>query len=85
MEKVKDTLEKIYYQPGDIVTIRHNIPNKPIMVVKSKSQFVNAKYNGEKNPAPHFHGMVCYWFTANSEYVEKVFNTKDLLHVRELD
>lgn len=83
MNNVKTTLDKIYYQPGDLVTVRHDISNKPIMVVKSKSQFVNTKYSNDttKNPAPHFHGMICYWFTKNSEYVEKVFNTKDLEHV----
>lgn len=28
---------KVFYNPGDIVTIKHDIPNKPIMWVVEKS------------------------------------------------
>lgn len=32
--------EKIYFIPGDIVTLRQNIPNKPIMIVLKKENYI---------------------------------------------
>lgn len=29
-------IEKTYYLPGDIVTLRQDIPNKPVMIVVKK-------------------------------------------------
>jgi len=28
--------DKIYFQPGDLVTLKKDIPNKPIMIVVKK-------------------------------------------------
>ena len=32
--------ENIFYRPGDIVTLRQNIPNKPKMIVIKKETFL---------------------------------------------
>lgn len=64
--------EKVYFQPGDLVTIKHDLANKPKMLVKNKeSRIVNSKDT-------HFQGIRCFWFTSNGELQEAVFNTKDL-------
>lgn len=29
-------IEKVFFQPGDLVTLKQDIPNKPIMIVVKK-------------------------------------------------
>ena len=50
--------DKIYYQPGDKVTIKQDIPNKPIMVVvkKETSKFRQKEDNSRED---YFVGMRC--------------------------
>lgn len=70
--------DKIYFMPGDVVTLKQEIPNKPIMVVVSKAtSFLRSK--DEK--ASHFKGMKCRWFATDLTLQEAIFNTKDLLKV----
>ena len=33
--------DKIFFQPGDVLTIRQDIPNKPIMIVVKKVNSMN--------------------------------------------
>ena len=66
--------EKVYFVPGDLVTIKHDLPNKPVMLVKGKEQLL-VRNNEDKS---HFKGIRCFWFTTNRELQEGVFNTKDL-------
>ncbi len=68
--------EKIFFTAGDVVALRQEVPNKPIMVVKSVDK---ATPTGEK---PMLFGITCFWFTETGEYQEKRFNTKDLVHVQ---
>lgn len=69
--------DKVYFQAGDIVTLRQNIPNKPIMYVikKETSMFKHQKKDNVLK------GIRCRWFTTNGEPQEEVFNTKDLLKI----
>lgn len=66
--------EKIYFMPGDIVTLKQDIPNKPKMIVVKKETciFKNTDENVLK-------GIKCLWFTSNGELQEHTFNTKDLV------
>lgn len=49
---------KIFYNPGDICTIRHNIPNKPVMWVVEKC--TRSLYNKEANEKENiFLGIRC--------------------------
>lgn len=66
--------EKIFFTAGDVVTLRQELPMKPIMVVKSVDK---ATPTGER---PMLFGITCFWFTTELEYQEKRFNTKDLVH-----
>ena len=70
--------DKIYYQPGDIVTIKQDIPNKPTMVVvkKETSKFRQKEDNSRED---YFVGMRCRWYTVEGELQEAIYNTKDLI------
>lgn len=65
---------KIFFLPGELVTIKQDLPNKPVMIVvrKETSMF---KKEGEEGILK---GIRCRWFTADSKLQEAVFNTKDL-------
>lgn len=73
LEKVIER-EKIFFLPGDVVTIKQDIPNKPVMLVKGKEQ----KLIRRPEDASHLKGIRCQWFTLNGELQEAVFSTKDL-------
>ena len=74
-----DILSKIYFKPGELVTLRQNIPNKPVMiVVKKKTLTIKPKDEDKSN---FLQGMLCMWFTTEGLYQEKMFNTKDLIKV----
>lgn len=66
---------KQFYLPGDIVTLRQEIPNKPVMIVVKKVT-KTITLSGEKND--FFQGILCRWFTADGLMQEAIFNTKDL-------
>lgn len=67
--------DKIFFTPGMRVTLKQDIPNKPIMLVikKETSMFKN---QGKDNILK---GIKCRWFTDNGEMQEGIFNTKDLI------
>lgn len=68
----------IYFNPGQIVTLKQDIPNKPKMLVVKKETSLfkhEAKKEGKK---PILIGIRCRWFTTNGDLQEAVFNTKDL-------
>ena len=71
--------EKIFYLPGDIVTLKQNIPNKPIMIVVKKETSMFRK-EGEEGILK---GIRCRWFTQQNAIQEAVFNTKDLLKIED--
>lgn len=72
--------EKVYYNPGDTVTVKHNIPNKPTMFVVEK--VTRSIYNKETNEKENiFLGIRCRWFDKNGCLQEGLFSTKDLIHV----
>lgn len=69
----------IYFNPGQVVQLKQNIPNKPLMVVMKKETSLfkhNNKRLNEKKPI--LIGIRCRWFTSNGELQEAIFNTKDL-------
>ena len=66
--------DKTCFLPGDIVTLRQNIPNKPIMIViKKETSFIKKEDNNI------LRGIKCRWFTSTGELQESTFNTKDLI------
>lgn len=69
----------IFFNPGDIVQLKQNIPNKPKMVVIKKvtSIFKHDPKKLEDKKGP-LRGIKCMWFTTDGLYQENTFNTKDL-------
>lgn len=71
--------EKIYFMPGDVVTLKQEVPNKPTMIVVKKETNIFKNSGVETQPA--LKGIKCRWFTKDGLLQEAVFNTKDLLKV----
>lgn len=72
--------EKIYFVPGDIVTIKHPLQNKPNKMLVSEKVERSIKLQDGKIETS-FVGIKCRWFNLNQELQEAIFSTKDLMHV----
>ena len=71
--------ENIFCKPGDIVQIKQDIPNKPLMiVVKKETSLFKNNMEDKKNVLK---GIRCRWFTTTGQLQETVWNTKDLVLV----
>ena len=74
--------DKIFLNPGEIVTLKQDIPNKPVMIVVRKETSVfkhdNKRLSDKK---PILIGIRCRWFTTTGELQEATFSTKDLIKV----
>ena len=74
--------EKIFLNPGEIVTLKQDIPNKPVMLVVKKETSVfkhDSKRLNDKKPI--LIGIRCRWFTTTGELQEATLSTKDLIKV----
>lgn len=72
--------EKVYFMPGDVVTLKQDIPNKPIMIVVKK-ETMPIKLDRHSETEDYFKGIRCRWFTVEGVLQEAIFNTKDLIKV----
>ena len=72
--------DKIFFMPGDVVTLKQDIPNKPTMLVLKKETYIFK--NKTDNKEPILKGIKCRWFTSTGEMQEAVFNTKDLIKIK---
>lgn len=72
--------DKIYFMPGDLVKVRQEIDNRPVMIVKGKetSRFTPNKEDNKDYLA----GIRCIWFDKEQRLQEAVFNTKDLILIK---
>ena len=69
--------DKTIFLPGDLVTIRQELPNKPVMMVVRKESTIFR----DENKTNSLKGIRCRWFTTSNELQEAVWNTKDLIKV----
>lgn len=69
--------DKMMFFPGDLVTLRQELPNKPVMVVVRKESAIFR----DENKTNSLKGIRCRWFTTHNELQEAVWNTKDLIKV----
>ena len=67
---------KQFFLPGDVVTLRQDIPNKPTMIVVKKIT-KTIRTGNVKND--FFQGILCRWFTDEGMLQEAIYNTKDLI------
>lgn len=72
--------ENIYFNPGQVVQLKQDIPHKPLMIVVKKETSL-FKHDSKRLPKSTLIGIRCRWFTDFGELQEAVFNTKDLLKV----
>lgn len=68
--------DKIYFTPGDLVTLNKDLPNKPTMMVIKKETSMFKHQSANKDILK---GIRCIWFTSKGELQEYIFNTKDLI------
>lgn len=78
---MNNTEDKIFFQPGEVVTIKQDIPNKPVMVVVKKETRTFKIDTHDDKKSDYFLGIKCRWFTENGFLQEAVWNTKDLCKV----
>ena len=72
--------ENIFYKPGDIVQIKQDITNKPLMiVVKKETSLFKNNMEDKKNVLK---GIRCRWFTTTGQLQETIWNTKDLILIK---
>lgn len=69
--------DKTMFFPGDLVCLRQDLPNKPVMVVVRKESTIFR----DENKTNSLKGIRCRWFTTTNELQEAVWNTKDLIKV----
>lgn len=69
----------IYFNPGDVVQLKQDIPNKPIMIVVRKETSI-FKHDQKRlqDKKPILIGIKCRWFTKDGALQEAIFSTKDL-------
>ena len=72
--------DKVFLKPGDVVRVKQDIHNRPLMVVMRKES------NFFKDNAPvgasTLKGIRCRWFTVDGLEQQSVFSTKDLMLVK---
>lgn len=71
--------DKIFFSPGNIVTLKQDIPNKPIMLVTKIERNIIKRKDG----IDLLKGIKCRWFTSDNKLQEAVFSTKDLILINE--
>lgn len=67
----------VFFSPGDLVQLRQDLPNKPIMYVIKKETSI-FKHDRVDDKKPILIGIRCRWFTTSGEVQEEIFSTKDL-------
>lgn len=78
MENLEE--DKVYFNAGDVVQLKQDIPNKPTMiVVKKETSLFKHDSKRLEDKRSILKGIRCRWFTSTGELQENVFNTKDLI------
>ena len=69
-----ENAEKVFFKPGDLVTLRQDLPNKPIMlVVRKETNLIPDQFKDTQ-----LRGIHCRWFTTDGEMQSATWSTKDL-------
>ena len=66
--------DKTFFFPGQLVQLKQDLPNKPIMFVHKIERNI-IKSNGQNL----LRGVRCRWFTKDGLLQEAVFSTKDII------
>ncbi len=70
-------LDRVYFAPGDLCKVRHNVDFVPTMwVVEKITRNIKNKETGSMETM--FLGIKCRWFDSTGCLQEALFSTKDL-------
>ncbi len=70
-------LDRVYFAPGDLCKVRHNVDFVPTMwVVEKVTRNIKNKESGDIETM--FLGIKCRWFDSTGVLQEALFSTKDL-------
>ena len=73
-------IEKIFYNPGDLVRVRHRkLSNVPVMYVVEK---VTRSYKHNDEILNSFKGIKCRWFNVSGDLWEESMSSTDLERVK---
>ena len=64
-------MEKVFFAAGDRVEVKHDIENKPMMVVQKIDKITMGGGSA-------LLGVTCFWFSSDMKLQSHRFNTKDL-------
>jgi hypothetical protein len=64
---------EIFFSSGDIVMVKHDIPNRPFMIVQSIDKLPFA--SGDRVAL----GVTCIWFSSDLKLQKSRFSTKDII------
>ena len=67
--------DKIFYAPGDVVQLKQDIPNKPIMIVVRVERSIIKSKDGKD----YLREIKTRWFSTDGKLQEAIFSTKDLI------
>lgn len=65
--------DKVYFIAGDIVELKHDIENRPRMVITSVD-----KTTLRDNDKSALLGVTCMWFSVDQKIQKERFSTKDI-------
>lgn len=71
---LRPRIDKVFFSSGDIVIVKHDIPNKPAMIVQSIDKLPIA--SGDRVALL---GVTCIWFSADLKLQKSRFSTKDII------
>jgi hypothetical protein len=71
---LRPRIEKIFFSSGDIVMVKHDIPNRPFMIVQSIDKLPVA--SGDRVALL---GVTCIWFSSDLKLQKSRFSTKDII------
>jgi hypothetical protein len=71
---LRPRVEKTFFASGDIVIVKHDIPNKPTMIVQSIDKLPMAA--GDRVALL---GVTCIWFSEDLKLQKSRFSTKDII------
>jgi uncharacterized protein YodC (DUF2158 family) len=73
---IEKQIDPLFFSPGDVVTLKQEISNKPIMIVKT----IDRASSSVMDDKPKLVGVTCMWFNAHQDLQTARFSTKDLQH-----
>lgn len=64
-------MEKVFFSEGDIVRVKHELSNRPTMLVQKIDKTI-------MDSKPRLLGVTCVWFTTTGQLQQHRFSTKDI-------